>query len=113
MRTVIFVGNDNTTLTIDTHEDAYLEQMGQGDTPVRLKAGHNKVTVARGVFKVLSNKLVQVTSTGDHAAVVTPEKTDDPLHPTRPLAIRFEFDPDTVRSFTEDSRGSALPDIGV
>jgi hypothetical protein len=74
IRTAIFVGQENTTLTIQTADDALqLVKMGTKGKPIPLRSGVNKVTVGAGLFKVVSTGAVRVTADTAHLEVlVTP-----------------------------------------
>lgn len=83
MRTTITTHKDKTTLTIQTSEDLYLEQMGVADQRIKLTRGVNNVPVGAGVFRVLSKAPVSVTADAQDVQITTTtgDKDGGPIEP--------------------------------
>ena len=100
MRTAIFTAKD-TTLTIETKEDLYLEQKDLPDKHIKLKPGKNDVPVKAGVFKVLSTKAVCVTNAARdfQVSIAGDDKDGGPIDPIL-----------NPGGFLIDARGTGAPE---
>jgi hypothetical protein len=81
MRTTIITRKAKTTLTIQTSEDLYLEQMGVADQRIKLTRGVNSVPVDAGVFSMLSTAGVSVTADAPDVQVTTTGDKDGTIDP--------------------------------
>jgi hypothetical protein len=105
MITAIFIDH-KTTLTIETTEEANLEQMGREATPIPLKKGSSQIDVGPGVFRVLSNQSVRVTAP-TQIYVETAGSKDPPPDP--PPGITLQIDPVAVKAFFTAGKGISIP----
>jgi len=69
MYTAIFT-DESTTLLIETAEDLYLLQMGE-EAPIPLHSGTNRIDVGAGVFKIVSELDVTITTHTNNIEVST------------------------------------------
>lgn len=103
MLTAIRTVKDRTTLTLETSEELYLEQMGATNPPIKLIQGANHVVVGAGIFKVLSTNDVHVSAdTQEFQFAVTPDNKDG--GPIDPITQTPGLDPTTVAAFLLDAR---------
>ena len=100
MRTAIFTGKDNTTLTIKASEAIELVQMNSAKPPISLNAGANKVVVGAGVFKVISANEVGVTADVPefHVEATTNDKDGD-WPDSKPSLLKSSVDRVALRAF--------------
>lgn len=108
MRTAIFT-YDHTSLTIDTPEEAMLEQMGREDRAIVLRPGVNKVEIPRGVFRIVSKAAVRVTGDSAEVEVFATLNNKDAWPDLSKLPAKLEWDGTTIRSFFDDARREPAP----
>jgi hypothetical protein len=69
-----------TTLTIATMQDVLLEKKGDDGPPQKLTSGiPTDITIGSGVFRLISNTCVRVSSNTPNLHVVTFDKQGDPI----------------------------------
>jgi hypothetical protein len=106
MITAIFT--DQATLTIDISDDELtLVQMGSNKS-FDLTRGTNKVPVGAGVFRVLSEAAVHVTTDTPHLYVAFTTNSKDSGFPNPPKSV-VPIDPTTLHQFFVDSKGESIP----
>ena len=98
MMTAIFSDHAETTLTIETSEDLNLVAMANQEQPIGLKIGRNEITVGPGIYKLLSNNNVRVTSVAPIYVAIT-AGTKDGTFPDPPKLTSINATTEQVRQF--------------
>jgi hypothetical protein len=111
MRTAIFTGRDNTTLTIKTSEAVQLVQMNSTKPPISLSSGTNSVIVGAGVFKVISVSEVDVKADVPEFQVeVTANDKDGDWPDPQPSLLKSSVSLAAIRAFfATGARSLILP----
>lgn len=104
LMTAIFSDHAETTLTIETSEDLDLVAMTNQEQPIVLKNGLNQVTVGPGIYKLLSNSNVRVTSVAPIYVAITGSAviaggTKDGQFPDPPKLTSVNATTEQVRQF--------------
>jgi len=99
-----------TILNIDTSGSTdllNLEQMENADHPIVLKPGINKIPVGAGIYRVLSNGKISITTDTINTMIVVTFGKDDPGDPPKLPKL---FSPEVHAFFTANTElGESAP----
>jgi hypothetical protein len=99
MRTALFVYEPSSINIATAESDVELSSLDAGS--VTLACGSNARSLARGIYKIVSNR--DVTVSGDLTAidivVTTQNKDNDPTPPSRAVALVAPIDADALHAF--------------
>jgi len=99
MRTAIFVYEPSSVIIGTNETGAELSSMDSGT--VTLSYGNNARSLARGIYKIVSNEPIEIRgeTTDLDTVVTTNSKENDPVPPIRANALVSPIAPSTLHSF--------------